>query len=185
MKRICTKGQKKKALVESKHEPDLFKISELYPLPEKATDDSIMLQCTLQGGPRARMPVYTCLPLAQECLTAASTIQASPFNGAQLVHSAPDPIADIGGPLSQVQGVTVLKAGQPMTTMPVPVSPMFVLQHPMLQLFNTIPQPADSGSCASLSQFAAGFAAAMAQGQYFSTMLQSNMQAFNSAAYAP
>jgi hypothetical protein len=185
MKRLCTKGQKKKSLVEAKHEPDLFKISELYPLPEKAADDSIMLQCTLQGGPSARMPVYTHSPEAEECQATASTIQASPLNEAQPVQGgAPDPIVEIGK-LSQVQGITVLQAEKSLTTMPMPMSSVFLLQHPMLQLLNMVPQPADPGVCPSSSQFAAGFAAAMAQGQFFSTMLQSSMQAFNNATNAP
>lgn len=41
------------------HEPDFEKISELHPVPEKSKDDSILLQCTVQGGPKARMPIYT------------------------------------------------------------------------------------------------------------------------------
>jgi hypothetical protein len=41
------------------HEPDLYKISEMHPVPERPTDDSILLQCTLEGGPKARMPIYS------------------------------------------------------------------------------------------------------------------------------
>lgn len=206
MKRHCTKGRNKKALVESKHEPDLCKISELYPLPEKAADDSIMLQCTMQGGPRARMPVYTRSPLAQQCLAPAATIQVSQLNSALMVQGAgPDRIAEIGEmvpiandagvitfptaapPLSQVQGITGLKAEQSMAMMPIPMNPAFVLQNPILQLLSMVHQPGNPGfACASSSQFAAGFAVAMAQGQqYFSTMLQSNIQAIHSATYAP
>lgn len=55
MKRLV-KSSKKRA-IDPTREPDLFKISELYPLPEEAQDESIMLSCTVQGGPKARMPV--------------------------------------------------------------------------------------------------------------------------------
>jgi hypothetical protein len=40
-------------------EPDFYKISEEHPLPEKAEDETILLHCTIQGGPKARMPIYT------------------------------------------------------------------------------------------------------------------------------
>jgi HSF-type DNA-binding len=40
-------------------EPDFYRISEELPLPEKAEDETILLNCTVQGGPKARMPIYT------------------------------------------------------------------------------------------------------------------------------
>lgn len=40
-------------------EPDFYRISEEHPLPEKAEDETILLNCTVQGGPKARMPIYT------------------------------------------------------------------------------------------------------------------------------
>mmetsp|Transcript_26440 Transcript_26440/g.37281 ORF Transcript_26440/g.37281 Transcript_26440/m.37281 type:complete len:424 (+) Transcript_26440:143-1414(+) len=53
-------GVAEKAAADTEHEPDFYKISEEHPVPEKQTsdDDSIMLRCTLVGGPKARMPVY-------------------------------------------------------------------------------------------------------------------------------
>jgi hypothetical protein len=51
-------GVAKKQASDPEHEPDLYNISELHPVPDKATDDSILLQCTVEGGPKARMPVY-------------------------------------------------------------------------------------------------------------------------------
>jgi hypothetical protein len=39
-------------------EPDFYEISEQNPVPDRADDDSILLHCTLQGGPKARMPIY-------------------------------------------------------------------------------------------------------------------------------
>ncbi|CAB9526333.1 shock factor protein [Seminavis robusta] len=58
MKRQCGKGQKKKVPLDADQEPDLFKISELFPVPEKADHESIMLSRAMQGNPSARMPFY-------------------------------------------------------------------------------------------------------------------------------
>jgi HSF-type DNA-binding len=52
-------GVAKKLAADPEHEPDLYKISEIHPVPTKYEDDSILLQCTLQGGPKARMPIYS------------------------------------------------------------------------------------------------------------------------------
>jgi len=51
-------GVSEKAAVNPDHEPDFYKISELFPIGEKPfEDESILLECTVQGGPKARMPV--------------------------------------------------------------------------------------------------------------------------------
>jgi HSF-type DNA-binding len=52
-------GVAKKLAADPEHEPDLYKVSEIHPVPTKYEDDSILLQCTLQGGPKARMPIYS------------------------------------------------------------------------------------------------------------------------------
>lgn len=52
-------GVAKKLAADPDHEPDLYKISEMHPVPTTYEDDSILLQCTLQGGPKARMPIYS------------------------------------------------------------------------------------------------------------------------------
>ena len=51
-------GVAEKKQSDPEHEPDFYKISEENAVPEKADDESILLQCTLQGGPKARMPIY-------------------------------------------------------------------------------------------------------------------------------
>jgi hypothetical protein len=51
-------GVSEKHASDPEHEPDFFKINEEHPVPERAADESILLQCTLQGGPKARMPIY-------------------------------------------------------------------------------------------------------------------------------
>lgn len=52
-------GVAQKQAADPEHEPDFYKIAEQLPVPEKAEDDSILLQCTLSGGPKARMPIYS------------------------------------------------------------------------------------------------------------------------------
>lgn len=53
-------GVNEKKTADPDHEPDLYKISELHPVPSNAAamDESILLECTVQGGPKARMPIY-------------------------------------------------------------------------------------------------------------------------------
>jgi HSF-type DNA-binding len=55
-------GVSQKAPVDPDHEPDLYRISEMCPVPERAGDDSIMLFSTLNGGPKARISVASILP---------------------------------------------------------------------------------------------------------------------------
>jgi hypothetical protein len=50
-------GVSEKQPTDPEQEPDLFKISEEKPVTERAQDDSILLHCTLRGGPKARMPI--------------------------------------------------------------------------------------------------------------------------------
>eukprot|EP00522_Entomoneis_paludosa_P017196 CAMPEP_0172442956 /NCGR_PEP_ID=MMETSP1065-20121228/3281_1 /TAXON_ID=265537 /ORGANISM="Amphiprora paludosa, Strain CCMP125" /LENGTH=508 /DNA_ID=CAMNT_0013193003 /DNA_START=9 /DNA_END=1535 /DNA_ORIENTATION=- len=56
-KKMKRPGVSQKQTSDPDHEPDLYKISEMHPVPEKADDDMVLLQCTLQGGPKARVPV--------------------------------------------------------------------------------------------------------------------------------
>jgi HSF-type DNA-binding len=58
-KQMKRPGVSQKQASDPDHEPDLYKISEMHPVPEKAEDDAVLLQCTLQGGPKARMPIYS------------------------------------------------------------------------------------------------------------------------------
>lgn len=52
-------GVAKKLAADPEHEPDLYAISELHPVPTHFEDESILLHCTIQGGPKARMPIYS------------------------------------------------------------------------------------------------------------------------------
>jgi hypothetical protein len=59
-KQMKRPGVSEKTAADPDHEPDLYKISAQFPVPEKVdSDDAIMLQCTLEGGPKARMPIYS------------------------------------------------------------------------------------------------------------------------------
>lgn len=58
-KKMRRPGVSEKHASDPDHEPDLYKISEMNPVPEKADDASIMLHCTLQAGPKARVPIYS------------------------------------------------------------------------------------------------------------------------------
>jgi hypothetical protein len=51
-------GVSEKQAADADQEPDFYKIAEESPVPEKAEDASILLECTLQGGPKARMPIF-------------------------------------------------------------------------------------------------------------------------------
>jgi hypothetical protein len=53
-------GVAKKLAADPEHEPDLYAISEQLPVQLKCDDEeAILLQCTVQGGPKARMPIYS------------------------------------------------------------------------------------------------------------------------------
>ena len=52
-------GVAKKEAADPEHEPDFYAISELHPVPTHFEDESILLHCTIQGGPKARMPIYS------------------------------------------------------------------------------------------------------------------------------
>jgi hypothetical protein len=52
-------GVNEKVQIDSEHEPDLWAISRISPVPENklSPDVEAILDCTLRGGPKARMPV--------------------------------------------------------------------------------------------------------------------------------
>lgn len=157
-------GVSEKTAIDVDHEPDFYKISDLSPVPEKADDDSIMLHCTVKGGPKARMPVYcggasmtdatnanvspppkmtsnlqeqAFLAAFQQALaTANSSQQASPSCNAPLMQN----------PLAQVATNPFVQA--PATPAALP--------------FAVPQQQINAAAQAAASQFAAGFAAATA-----------------------
>lgn len=109
-KKMKRPGVAEKAAADPEHEPDFYKISKMFPVPEKAADDeSIMLHCTLQGGPKARMPVYS-RPIRRSSAAPVkdSSVTVSTIEKALLpsVHQTQRPAT---GPLHQ---------GQPASTAP-------------------------------------------------------------------
>ena len=70
-KRMKRPGVAEKGAVDVECEPDFQTISEMYPLPAATADDeSILLPCTLQGGPKARMPIYSGVYLSADKINA-------------------------------------------------------------------------------------------------------------------
>jgi hypothetical protein len=76
-KQMKRPGVSEKVAVDVDHEPDFYKISAISPVPEKADDDSIMLHCTVNGGPKARMPVYCGGANTTGAVTANATVPAT------------------------------------------------------------------------------------------------------------
>eukprot|EP00977_Amphora_coffeiformis_P019740 scaffold7415_cov170-Amphora_coffeaeformis.AAC.15 len=80
-KKMKRPGVSEKTAADPDHEPDLYKISEEFPVPEKAAgDDSVLLQCTLEGGPKARMPIYS-----------GALLSASKTSAGYISNNAPKP----------------------------------------------------------------------------------------------
>jgi len=52
-------GVAEKKVVDPDLEPDFSKISEMYPVPKNADEESMFLQKTLESGPNSRMPIIT------------------------------------------------------------------------------------------------------------------------------
>lgn len=102
-KKMKRPGVSEKRPVLAEHEPDFYKISEIHPIPLKAPDDSIMLQCTIEGGPKARVPVEPNYDSCNSaCVSAPALTQKSPeqiLNS--LVSSTPSftPIRNLDPPL--------------------------------------------------------------------------------------
>lgn len=59
MKRL---GVAQKTPVDPDHEPNLFKISDTFPVPKICSDNSVMLHSTVMNGPRARISIDSILP---------------------------------------------------------------------------------------------------------------------------
>jgi len=138
-------GVNQKKTGNPEEEPDFYKIAELYPLPEKATDDSIMLNCTVQGGPKARMPIYT----------GAANYSSLDTKPAALLLSSSQPMT-----AANASGVAVV-ASAPPTTLPSAAS---MGANPKMPNF-AMPAFPPGLDPAAAAQFAAGFAMAAAYSQ--------------------
>ncbi|GAX14468.1 hypothetical protein FisN_11Hh071 [Fistulifera solaris] len=176
-------GVSKKPASDPDHEPDLYRISELHPLPEKAKEDVLMHDCTLQGGPKARMPIYSgsvlsgststfdrnlssLTPRDQHALSAfEQSLGAAESSGN--AHPAPVLPTALGIPASSFAPPAAMPVGFPLnfaafgTEKPSPLAAASELA-------------AAFQASQAASQFAAGFAAAAALSQHqFKTLLDS------------
>lgn len=178
-KKMKRPGVAEKEAAAAEHEPDLRKISDIYPVPERADDDSIMLQCTVSGGPKARMPIYgggfssTVSSAETDSNTeAAKSLVIQNVSDAESSAIQQNPQASQAEQISK-QDVYPMIVYQPAFVHPsasaqlIPtaainfgpcIAPVNYQYAPTLQ--QSVPMPLQTS--ASASQFAAGFAAAQA-----------------------
>jgi len=188
-------GVNEKKTADPEHEPDLYKITELHPVPEKTEDDSFLLHCTVQGGPKARMPIYlgpnmssytpgASLAAAFEQKPAAVATmpthqqQPAPAAPPAVIHQVQQPPQAV--PVSPMNISPVATAPKPTFAPVTAPMPTFMALPTMGQQPTTMPMPQAAAAVnpfaammqhmpgmnpAAASQFAAGFAAATAFSQ--------------------
>jgi hypothetical protein len=178
-------GVAEKQAADPEHEPDFYNISEQLPVPEKAEDDSILLQCTMTGGPKARMPIYSGMSMSStiDLYSAPSSVAAPQLNPCdqQALNSFQQ---SLGASENQMRNLNV---GAPPAPAPqaqpvfVPQTAIFTSQPSTLMLpaatggnkmsalaaanqlaFSNPSMAAAFQASSAASQFAAGFAAATA-----------------------
>lgn len=192
-------GVAKKLPADPEHEPDLAKISELYPVPlEPADKEAILLPCVLQGGPKARMPIYS--GLSSSTTGTATTLKMAPEESKKVTAAnmvkpqAPqwtprdqEVYQSFGQSLGMNSAPQMPAAPKPQ---PAPVQPQAAAPHHGFQLpanSAAAPKPVSTLSAANnlafdpsammqQAQFAAGFAAAAAMMQSFQQMGQFQQQ---------
>lgn len=178
-------GVSKKVVVDPDHEPDLASISELHPVPiDAAPDESIYLHCTVQNGPKARMPIYTgsysslrnpslssnASVLAPSDHEFLSTFQNSLCASEQQLNSNSGPVSLPAAPMA----TQAVSEGLPSTNL-VPLGDTSEESPAKISSLSTANQFAFINATA---QFAAGFAAAM-------DMFQRGMQASSDMTNEP
>uniref|UniRef100_A0A7S2EC35 HSF-type DNA-binding domain-containing protein n=1 Tax=Trieres chinensis TaxID=1514140 RepID=A0A7S2EC35_TRICV len=100
-KKMKRPGVAKKVTGDPELEPNLYKISEEHPVPEASKDDStVLLSCTLRGGPKARMPVHLGisadepgLPPMRYVPLAVSSCAQSPSQGVHGIVTPPKTVS--------------------------------------------------------------------------------------------
>jgi hypothetical protein len=190
-------GISKKQPADPDHEPDLGKISEMYPVPLKPADEeAILLPCILQGGPKARMPIYSGLSsltssvaassttwkmepqeskkVAAESLTKPQSPQWTPRD--QEVYQSFGQSLGMGGIGNAVQMPPMVAAPKTViAASPSPIQPTaptttVALSKPLSGLAAANNMAFDPSAMMQQAQFAAGFAAAAAMMQSFQQM---------------
>jgi hypothetical protein len=204
-------GVLEKRVADPQHEPDFYKISEMHPVPEKSEDDSILLQCTIHGGPKARMPIYSgacwlssssedacalfdkkppAAPVAASLdskLTPSDSTSLASFQHALETFElgAPSLAQPVALPHSHFASITQVPVDMPVNI--ITVAPEMTTLATANQLAFANPNKATAAFQANsvTTQFAAGFAAATALSQQqFRAMLDSYAAAMVSAQAA-
>jgi HSF-type DNA-binding len=197
-------GPSEKKTANPDHEPDLYQISEEHPVPEKADDDSILLQCTVQGGPKARMPIYWGSTMSATAVTAPSLMElaqaATPtdqlaFSAFQRAMGASEQqVISNQRPVSPMQDSPLaspkpLVNNVPFVAFPVANSAPTVAPSPQgnhfaaLAAANQMALQMPTMNVAAASHFAAGFAAATAfTQQHYNAMFSSMQQSMQQQA---
>lgn len=106
-------GVSQKQTADPDHEPDLYKITEIHPIPENdaGIDDSILLHCTLQGGPKARMPIYSGAISAASKNAIMSSLNNTPSSAAAAANAA-----NMGGYMTAAGGGMMMHCHQQQLT---------------------------------------------------------------------
>lgn len=76
-------AKSQKEILQTLNEPDFYKISQMYPVPDRPDDETMILKSTLQDGPQARMPIFTAGRTKSTSLSSAQeqpAESASPLN---------------------------------------------------------------------------------------------------------
>lgn len=180
-------GVSEKVATDPENEPDLYKISEMFPVPLKAEDDNILLPCTIQGGPKARMPIQSIISKYSPTPSAVTSSAATPAQS-NLMPRDQEAIKGFQESLNGIPCKTeIMPSNQVAVPIPVPVPvqampPSANSFMPNMALSNTNPlaaanqmafpagfDPTTQSQLAFQAQFAAGFAAAMSQ-SFFAQM---------------
>lgn len=189
-KKMKRPGVSEKQAADPDHEPDLYKISEVYAVPEKAEDDSILLHCTLEGGPKARMPIYSGVlsykaNMFDTKYSSNNTQQGTPRDQQalqafqQALGASENQFANMNignnSPNEQQQNMNLAPSSFVGAT-PAPINMPNGNKVSPLAAANQLAFPSDQSNLAA-AQFAAGFAAAAALSQQqFQSLLGSLAQ---------
>ncbi|CAB9526770.1 stress transcription factor A [Seminavis robusta] len=94
-KQMKRPAKSQKELLETGDEPDFYKISEMYPVPERIDQETMLLQSTLQDGPQARMPIISGSTAVQIPNIQDKPAARSEESGKQEMHSALGVLASV------------------------------------------------------------------------------------------
>lgn len=170
-------GPSKKATADPEHEPDFYKISEEYPVPEKnsLSDDMLYLPSTLMGGPKNCIPLRSSTtmthtlpdstttatyPFSHLTSAASTTTATAPTTTSTSVNNAPPTIQiPFHNSLSMVSHFSL---PPPTTTTTMTAHPFTPSQEQVAAVQQALSSFATQIGSDPTSQFAAGFAAATA-----------------------